>query len=160
MAVTKRNLFTPLRDATKSWLPTRGEPIAYHALSETRASQQDPGSPHAHVLQKLLRKLPGVYQQFPFGGLGVNSVSSFRLSTFNFPHFQETFFPALSYLSPRTGPPPVRRHPVMSDRNRGFFANTTVISTAALLLSPLSALAQSAVTSASSTQSTTSASKD
>ncbi len=48
----------------------------------------------------------------------------------------------------------------MSDRNRSFFANTTLISTAALLLSPLSALAQSAVTSASSTQSTTSASKD
>src|SRR5258708_12534115 len=42
MAVTKGNLFTPLRDATKAWLPTRGEPIVYHALSETRASQQDP----------------------------------------------------------------------------------------------------------------------
>src|SRR5258708_18958270 len=111
-------------------------------------------------MQKLLRTLPDTYPQFPFGGLGVNSVSFFRLSTFNFRRFQETFFPALSYLSPRTGPPPVRRHPVMSDHNRGFFAKTALITTAALFLSPLGALAQSAVASASSTQSTTSASKD
>src|SRR5260370_31247709 len=42
MTVTKRKLFTQLSDATESWLPTRGEPIVYHARRETRASQQDP----------------------------------------------------------------------------------------------------------------------
>jgi hypothetical protein len=48
----------------------------------------------------------------------------------------------------------------MSDHNRGFFAKTALITTAALFLSPLGALAQSATASASSTQSTTSAAKD
>ena len=48
----------------------------------------------------------------------------------------------------------------MSDRSRGFFAKTTLITTAALLLTPLGTLAQSATASASSAQSTTSAAKD
>jgi len=48
----------------------------------------------------------------------------------------------------------------MSDRNNGFFARTALISAAALLLSPLGALAQSATAPANSSQSTTSASKD
>jgi len=48
----------------------------------------------------------------------------------------------------------------MSDRNRGSFAETAFIAAAALLLSPLGALAQSPTAPASSNQSTTSASKD
>jgi len=48
----------------------------------------------------------------------------------------------------------------MSDRNRGFFARTALIATAALILSPLGVLAQSTAAPASSTQSTTSVSKD
>jgi len=48
----------------------------------------------------------------------------------------------------------------MSDRNRGFFARTALIATAALVLSPLSVLAQSTAAPASSNQSTTSVSKD
>ncbi len=48
----------------------------------------------------------------------------------------------------------------MSDRNRGFFVKAALIAAAALVLSPLSALAQSAAAPASSSQSTTSASKD
>jgi hypothetical protein len=48
----------------------------------------------------------------------------------------------------------------MSDRNRGFFAKTAFIVAAALILSPLGALAQSTAPPASSSQSTTSASKD
>src|ERR1700694_5237187 len=79
---------------------------------------------------------------------------------FNSRPFRETFLAPLSYLSPSTGPAPARRHPVMSDRNRGFFAKTALIAAAALLLSPLGALAQSATAPASSNQSTTSASKD
>jgi hypothetical protein len=48
----------------------------------------------------------------------------------------------------------------MSDRNSRFFAKTAFIAAAALILSPLGALAQSTAAPASSTQSTTSASKD
>jgi hypothetical protein len=48
----------------------------------------------------------------------------------------------------------------MSDSNRRFFAKTALIATAALVLSPLGALAQSTAAPASSNQSTTSASKD
>ena len=48
----------------------------------------------------------------------------------------------------------------MSDRNRRFFAKTAFIVAAALILSPLGALAQSTAPPASSSQSTTSASKD
>jgi hypothetical protein len=48
----------------------------------------------------------------------------------------------------------------MSDRNSRFFAKTALIAAAALILSPLGALAQSTAAPASSTQSTTSASKD
>src|SRR5713226_6773628 len=83
------------------------------------------------------------------------------------PIFSETLFPALSYLSPRTGAAPVRRHPVMSDRKSRFFARTarTVagslpILLAALVLSPLGAFAQSTAAPASSSQSTASTSKD
>jgi hypothetical protein len=47
----------------------------------------------------------------------------------------------------------------MSDRNRGFFAKIALIA-AALILSPLGALAQSIAAPASSNQSTASASKD
>jgi hypothetical protein len=48
----------------------------------------------------------------------------------------------------------------MSDRKRRFFAKTALIVAAALILSPLGALAQSTAAPASSSQSTTSASKD
>jgi hypothetical protein len=48
----------------------------------------------------------------------------------------------------------------MSNPNRGFFARTALIATAALVLSPLGVLAQSAAAPASSNQSTTSVSKD
>jgi hypothetical protein len=48
----------------------------------------------------------------------------------------------------------------MSDRNSRFFAKTALIAAAALIFSPLGALAQSTAAPASSTQSTTSASKD
>jgi WD40 repeat protein len=48
----------------------------------------------------------------------------------------------------------------MSDRNRGFFAKTALIAVAALFLSPFGALAQSTAAPATSSQSTTSASKD
>ena len=48
----------------------------------------------------------------------------------------------------------------MSDRNRGFFVHTALISTTALLLLPLGALAQSIATPASSNQATPSASRD
>jgi hypothetical protein len=48
----------------------------------------------------------------------------------------------------------------MSDRNRGFFVHTALISTTALLLLPLGALAQSTATPASSNQATPSASRD
>jgi len=48
----------------------------------------------------------------------------------------------------------------MSDRYRTLFAKATLITTTALLVSPLGALAQSTATPASSSQSTTSASKD
>src|ERR1700674_277860 len=79
---------------------------------------------------------------------------------FNSRPFRETFLAPLSYLSPRTGPAPARRHPVMSDRNRGFFARTALIATITLVLSPLGVLAQSASAPASSNLSTTSVSKD
>src|SRR6267143_1556087 len=84
--------------------------------------------------------------------------SFFGLSTFDLS--EETFLAPLSYLSPRTGPEPARRHAVMSDRNRGFFAGIALIAAAALFLSPLAVLAQSAAAPASSNQSTTSVSKD
>jgi hypothetical protein len=48
----------------------------------------------------------------------------------------------------------------MSDRNSPFFAKTALIAATALILSPLSALAQSTAAPASSNQSTTSVSKD
>ena len=48
----------------------------------------------------------------------------------------------------------------MSDRYRTLFAKAALITTTALLVSPLGALAQSTATPASSSQSTTSASKD
>jgi hypothetical protein len=48
----------------------------------------------------------------------------------------------------------------MSDRNRPFFARTTLIAASALVFSPLAALAQSTAAPASSAQSTVSASKD
>jgi WD40 repeat protein len=48
----------------------------------------------------------------------------------------------------------------MSDRNRGFFAKTALIAASALVLSPLGALAQTAVTPASSSKPTSSASQD
>jgi len=48
----------------------------------------------------------------------------------------------------------------MSDRNRRFFAKTALVAAAALILSPLGALAQTTVAPASSSQSTTSTSKD
>jgi hypothetical protein len=48
----------------------------------------------------------------------------------------------------------------MSDRKSRFFAKTALIAAAALVLSPLGALAQSTTAPASSSQSTTSASKD
>ncbi len=48
----------------------------------------------------------------------------------------------------------------MSDRNRALFSKTALIATAALILSPLGALAQSSAAPASSSQSTTSLSKD
>jgi hypothetical protein len=48
----------------------------------------------------------------------------------------------------------------MSDRNRGFFAKTALIATAVLVFSPLGAFAQSTAAPASSSQSTTSVSKD
>jgi hypothetical protein len=48
----------------------------------------------------------------------------------------------------------------MSDRNRALLLKTALIATAALILSPLGALAQSTVAPASSSQSTTSVSKD
>ncbi len=48
----------------------------------------------------------------------------------------------------------------MSDRNNPFFAKAAFIAASALVLSPLTALAQSTAARASSTQSTVSASKD
>jgi len=48
----------------------------------------------------------------------------------------------------------------MSDRNSRFFGKTALIAATALVLSPLGALAQSAAAPASSSQSTTSVSKD
>lgn len=48
----------------------------------------------------------------------------------------------------------------MSDRHSRFFANTALIAATALVLSPLAAMAQSTAAPASSSQSTTSASKD
>jgi hypothetical protein len=48
----------------------------------------------------------------------------------------------------------------MSDRNSRFFAKTALIAAAALVLSPLGALAQSSAPAASSKESTTSASQD
>jgi len=48
----------------------------------------------------------------------------------------------------------------MSDRNRALFSKTALIATAALILSPLGALAQSSAAPASSSQSTTSLSKE
>src|SRR3984893_7798689 len=92
----------------------------------------------------------------------VNSVSFSGLSTFN---LQLSIFPGNFPCPPlvpisKTGPAPARRHPVMSDPNRGFFAKTALIATAALILSPLGVLAQSAPAPASSNQSTTSVSKD
>jgi hypothetical protein len=48
----------------------------------------------------------------------------------------------------------------VSDRKRRFFAKTAFIAATALMLSPLGALAQSTAAPASSSQSTTSASKD
>jgi len=48
----------------------------------------------------------------------------------------------------------------MSDRNRAFFCKTALIAAAALMLSPFGALAQSKAAPASSSQSTTSVSKD
>jgi hypothetical protein len=48
----------------------------------------------------------------------------------------------------------------MSDRNRRFFPKTALVAAAALILSPLGALAQSTAAPASSSQSTTSAPKD
>jgi hypothetical protein len=48
----------------------------------------------------------------------------------------------------------------MSDRKRRFFAKSAFIAATALMLSPLGALAQSTAAPASSSQSTTSASKD
>jgi len=48
----------------------------------------------------------------------------------------------------------------MSERNHRFIAKTALIAAAALVLSPLGALAQSTATPASSSQSTTSAPKD
>jgi hypothetical protein len=74
--------------------------------------------------------------------------------------FQETLYTALSYLFPRTGPAPARRHPVMSDRYRTLFAKTALITTTAFLLSPLGVLAQATAAPTSSSQSTTSVSKD
>jgi len=48
----------------------------------------------------------------------------------------------------------------MSDRNRALFSKTALIAAAAVILSPLGALAQSTATPASSSQSMTSVSKD
>jgi hypothetical protein len=48
----------------------------------------------------------------------------------------------------------------MSDRNRALFSKTTLIAAAAFILSPLGALAQSSAATASSSQATTSVSKD
>jgi hypothetical protein len=48
----------------------------------------------------------------------------------------------------------------MSDHNRGFFAKTALIAAAVLVFSPLGTLAQSTAAPTSSSQSTTSASKD
>jgi hypothetical protein len=48
----------------------------------------------------------------------------------------------------------------MSDRNRGFFAKISLLATAAAVLSPFGALAQSTTAPASPSQSTTSVSKD
>lgn len=48
----------------------------------------------------------------------------------------------------------------MSDRNRRFFPKTALVAAAAVILSPLGALAQSTAAPASSSQSTTSAPKD
>src|SRR6266480_3212703 len=48
----------------------------------------------------------------------------------------------------------------MSDRNRGFFAGTALIPAAALFPSPLGVLAQTTAAPASTSQSTTSVSKD
>ena len=48
----------------------------------------------------------------------------------------------------------------MSDLNRGFFTKTALVAAAALILSPLGALGQSATAPASPSQSTTSVSKD
>jgi hypothetical protein len=48
----------------------------------------------------------------------------------------------------------------MSDRNRALLSRTALIATAALILSPLGALAQSTAAPASSSQGTTSVSKD
>src|SRR5258708_2321345 len=56
-------------------------------------------------------------------------------------------------------PAPARRHPVMSDRYRTLFAKTALITTTALLFSPLGALAQTRPAAPSSSQST-STSKD
>src|ERR1700739_871072 len=74
--------------------------------------------------------------------------------------FQQTLYTALSYLFPRTSPAPARRHPVMSDRYRTLFAETALITTTAFLLSPLGVLAQATAAPTSSSQSTTSVSKD
>src|SRR5260370_38653815 len=67
------------------------------------------------------------------------------------PIFWETLFPALSYLCPRAGLAPVRRHPVMSDRNSPFLPRTVrttptgglSLPLAAPTLFPLAALALS-----------------
>src|SRR6266851_1884487 len=109
-----------------------------------------------HTLSKNSRGVPQLFQHWNATHSGRQPYSP---SPIPFP-FHETFFPAPSYLSPRTGTPPARRHPVMSDRNRGFFAKTALIAAAALLLSPLGALAQSTAAPASSNQSTPSVSKD
>ena len=52
------------------------------------------------------------------------------------------------------------RKQVMSNRSRSFFAKSALIATVAIVLSPVGTLAQSTAASASSNQSTTTASKD
>src|SRR5260370_10112016 len=122
--------------------------------------------PTTAVLKTWPLDLPPVLSFWSLYSLIHNSVSSlFRPYS---PIFWETLFPALSYLCPRAGLAPVRRHPVMSDRNSPFLARTVrttaagglSILLAAAALSPLAPLAQSTSAPTSSTQSTTSISED
>src|SRR5260370_4935278 len=116
MAVTNRELFTPLCPENTA---------KFRRISANTV-------PYFHPLQVRRSGITNC----------VNSLSFFPPFNLQLLPFHETFFAALSYLSPRTGPPPVGRHPGISDHNTGIVPKTALITTAALFLPPLSAVAQ------------------